>query len=153
MIRFYLKTEWKIPFPLQITWDAIMQTEEWPRWWKYVKKVEVLEPGEASGLNSVTRFHWTTRLPYRLTLDLKLTRIETRRLLETAVTGDLTGRGRCVLTAQPDYTAVLFIWEVSPCRSWMNFFSPVARTAFEWNHRQVMLEGEKSLIRRLSSGR
>ena len=46
-------------------------------------------------------------------------------------------------------TAVLYEWEVSTTRAWMNLLSPLMRPAFEWNHDWVMARGGEGLARLL----
>jgi len=53
-------TLWKINAPLADVWEIISDTEHFPEWWKAVKKIEILERGDASGVNTGL-FHPTFR--------------------------------------------------------------------------------------------
>ena len=37
--RFDLVTTWHLAAPLEAVWVALVQTEEWPSWWRAVKRV------------------------------------------------------------------------------------------------------------------
>ena len=151
MTNFSLITAWNIPAPLETVWNTVLKTEAWPSWWKYVKSVEELQPGNKSGINNIRRYTWKTCLPYQLTLDLCVTRLEPYHIIETDVSGDLAGEGRCQLSTHQGYTKVRYEWNVHTCKPWMNWLSPIARTVFEWNHHQVMKNGENSLIQYLDT--
>src|SRR5205814_5900387 len=69
-------SNWDVSAPLQLVWDAIYNSEHWPRWWPYVAAVELLVPGNAQGEGAVRRYTWTTRLPYRLVFDLRVTTVD-----------------------------------------------------------------------------
>ena len=53
------------------------------------------------------------------------------------------------LTREDGGTLVRYNWDVRTTRWWMNLLAPIARPAFNWNHDQLMLDGGRSLARRL----
>jgi len=69
--RYALVTEWCLEAPIERVWDAIYAVEVWPRWWKYVLTVEELEKGDASGVGAVRRYTWASRLPFRLSFNMR----------------------------------------------------------------------------------
>lgn len=150
MTKFSLISDWHIPAPLETVWDAVVNTRDWPDWWPHVCSVVELHPGKPTGIDNVRRYCWNTCLPYRLVLDLRVTRLEPCRVVETYVSGDLQGHGRCLLAAQGNTTNVRYEWNVSTCKPWMNWLAPVAYPVFVWNHRQVMHHGEQGLIAKLT---
>ena len=46
-------------------------------------------------------------------------------------------------------TEVLYEWNVSTTKPWMNLLAPVARPAFEWNHDWVMSHGGTGIAKLL----
>jgi hypothetical protein len=48
-------------------------------------------------------------------------------------------------------TAVLYDWEVSSTKRWMNLLGPLGRPVFEHNHDVVMSWGGEGLARRLGA--
>ena len=63
--------------------------------------------------------------------------------------GELQGTGRWRLFEQDGVTAVLYEWNVSTTKPWMNLLAPVARPVFAWNHDVVMGWGGQGLAGRL----
>jgi hypothetical protein len=59
--------------------------------------------------------------------------------------GELTGVGRWRLFEEDGVTAVLYEWNVTTSRAWMNLLAPVARPVFEWNHDWVMARGAEGI--------
>ena len=64
MADYDFVTRWSFNAPIERVWGFIADAERWPTWWKYVAKVEVLEPGDETGVGRVLRMTWRTRLPY-----------------------------------------------------------------------------------------
>ena len=151
MTDFSLFTTWHIPAPIESVWPCLVHTETWPSWWKYVKSVEEMESGAPTGVFNKRRFRWRTRLPYHLNLDLTVTQIIPYRRITVAVQGDLSGTGRCRVSADSERTTVEFHWQVKTCKPWMDRISLISRPLFEWNHTQVMKQGELSLVKYLSA--
>ncbi|MEN8260751.1 MAG: SRPBCC family protein, partial [Pseudomonadota bacterium] len=92
---YELESRWWLDAPVERVWECLCHPEHWTSWWEYVERVEQVERGEENGIGSVRRYVWKTRLPYRLILDMRVTRVDPGRLLEVAVSGDLEGCGRC----------------------------------------------------------
>ncbi len=143
-------TRWEVKAPLEKVWDALFDSDRWPAWWKGVERVEKIRP--ASGpheVGSVRRFTWKSRLPYRLTFDMTITRVEPHSLIESTAEGELQGTGRWTFSSIDGVTAVRYDWNVRPPQPWMNLLAPVARPLFRWNHNVVMgwgLEGLRKVI-------
>jgi len=74
--QFNLMTEWRLDAPVERVWPLLTSIEEWPLWWRAVSQVELLKAGDANGLGSIHRITWKTALPYQLTFDTRMTRIE-----------------------------------------------------------------------------
>lgn len=151
---FKLVTDWKIPAPLPAVWDALAQPEQWPSWWPAVLAVELIEPGDAEGVGAYRRMTWRTALPYRITFNMRTTRVERHALIEGRADGELTGTGRWILApAVPSPilagTDVRYEWIVEMTKPWMRLAAPLARPLFAWNHRKVMEWGRQGLTQKL----
>ena len=149
MMQFALVTRWHLDAPIERVWDAIVSVETWPRWWRYVLAVEELRPGDGDGLGALRRYTWASRLPYRLSFDMRVSAVERPTLLEGVAEGDLAGTGRWRLSAQSATTHVRYEWTVAVTKAWMRVFSPLLEPAFRWNHNEVMAEGGRGLARHL----
>jgi uncharacterized protein YndB with AHSA1/START domain len=147
--RYALQTQWLLDAPIERIWDALLAAEEWPRWWRYVESVELLSPGDAGGIGALRRYTWSSRLPYRLTFDMRTTALSRPRFLEGSARGDLRGTGRWTLSAEARGTGVRYEWTVRTAKRWMNVLAPILAPVFEWNHDQVMAEGGRGLARHL----
>lgn len=148
--HFDLVSVWTFEAPADLVWAVIADGEHWPEWWSYVERVEQIGAGQSDGRFSVWRYSWKTLLPYKIHLDLRITRIDPPRLLEADVTGDLVGLGRFRIVALGGQTQVRCEWNVRTGRCWMTWMAPFARPIFAWNHRMVMRAGEVQLAGRLA---
>ena len=152
MIREYrFLTAWCLEAPIEPIWDALRDSERWPQWWRGVERVVEIEPGAEDGTGQLARYTWRSRLPYELTFDMRSTRLERPHLLEGEASGELAGTGRWRLFDANGATAVLYEWDVSTTRRWMNLLAPIARPIFAWNHDHVMRNGGEGLARLLGA--
>jgi hypothetical protein len=142
-------TTWILACERERVWDAIYDSEAWPRWWRGVERVVEVTPGDEDGLGQLGRYTWRSKLPYELTFEMRTTRVERPSLLEGEASGQLAGTGRWRLYEQDGVTAVIYEWNVATTKRWMNLLSPVARPVFEWNHDWVMGNGGKGLAKLL----
>ena len=150
MKQFLLVTHWHLDVPIERVWGALVTPEEWPRWWKYVHDVVELEKGDAQGIGTLRRYTWSSRLPYRLSFEMRTTALERPTFIEGVAAGDLIGTGRWRLDSLGDNsTHVQYEWTVVPGKKWMRLFAPMLAPMFAWNHDQVMREGERGLARHL----
>ncbi|MDQ1686908.1 MAG: hypothetical protein QOC82_3645 [Frankiaceae bacterium] len=151
MATYSFLTTWCLDAPIEPVWDLISSSEHYPEWWKGVRSVTELEPGGENGVGALSRFEWRSKLPYSLEFDLRVTRSEPPYLLEAHASGELEGVGVWRLYSNETGTAVIYSWDVSTTRGWMNRLAPVARPAFAWNHDYVMRQGAIGLSTRLGA--
>lgn len=149
MNQYSLVTHWHLDAPVERVWRAIVAVEGWPGWWKYVRSVVELEKGGEDGLGSLRRYTWTSRLPYRLSFEMRVSAVKRPSFLEGVATGELAGTGRWYLAPEGETTRVRYEWTVSTTKPWMKLLAPIMAPAFRWNHDQVMAEGARGLARHL----
>ncbi|ADJ28541.1 AI-2E family transporter [Nitrosococcus watsonii] len=149
--QYSLLTTWRIEAPIEAVWNAISNTENWPAWWNYVERVVQLESGDKNGLGSRYCLLWRTRLPYRISLESKVTRIEAPVLVEAIVSGDVEGWGRWRLASEGSITEVRYDWHVRVTKFWMNWLTSLLKPVFKWNHSVVMQQGGEGLARHLNA--
>jgi hypothetical protein len=142
-------TIWHVDAPIERVWNEIYHSSEWPTWWKGVERVSEIRQGDATGVGSIHRYTWKSKLPYRLSFDMENIRIDPPVLLEGIAMGELQGRGLWQLSANGSETLVRYDWRVETTKRWMNLLSPIARPLFEWNHNVVMSWGAQGLAKRL----
>jgi hypothetical protein len=149
MTQFSLLSCWHLDAPIARVWDALIAVDDWPRWWRYVQDVVTLEEGDREGLGSLRRYTWSSRLPYRLSFDMRTTALRRPECMEGVAAGDLKGTGRWALRALGNTSCVRYEWTVSVEKPWMTVLSPLLAPVYEWNHNQVMDEGGRGLARHL----
>jgi hypothetical protein len=116
-----------------------------------VKRVVELKRGDAAGLGAIRRFTWSSKLPYSLSFDVTVTKIEKPRLLEGTASGELDGTGTWHLAERAGAVEVRYDWRVRTTKAWMRLVAPLARPVFAWNHHGVMRAGGEGLARRLGT--
>jgi uncharacterized protein YndB with AHSA1/START domain len=142
-------TTWLLTAPREQVWDAVYESERWPQWWHGVLEAEKLEEGDETGVGQYGRYVWKSKLPYKLEFHVRTTKVEKPHLLEGDAEGELAGVGRWRLFEQDGVTAVLYEWNVSTTRPWMNAISPIARPVFAVNHDYVMRNGGTGIAKLL----
>ena len=110
-----------------------------------------LEEGDENGIGQYGRYVWKSKLPYKLEFFVRTTKVEKPYLLEGDASGELSGVGRWRLFEQGPTTAVLYEWNVSTTRAWMNLLAPVGRPVFAVNHDYVMRNGGRGLAQLLGA--
>jgi uncharacterized protein YndB with AHSA1/START domain len=151
MAQYSFLTTWLLEAERERVWDAIYDSERWPRWWRGVLEAEKLEEGDESGVGQFGRYVWKSKLPYRLEFHARTTRVEKPHLLEGTVEGELAGTGTWRLFEEGGVTAVTYRWEVRTTKAWMNLLTPVARPIFSVNHDYVMRNGGEGLAKLLGA--
>jgi uncharacterized protein YndB with AHSA1/START domain len=147
--RFELVSEWRFDTPVERIWAELITPEAWPQWWRAVKKVEAVSPGDSRGVGAVRRFTWGSALPYTLSFSTTATRIEPMTLIEGRAHGELDGFGRWTLRPEGQGTYVRYDWLVDVTKPWQVALAPLLRPAFAWNHNVVMGWGYEDLKTRL----
>jgi uncharacterized protein YndB with AHSA1/START domain len=142
-------TTWLLDCAREPVWEAILDQRAWPSWWRGVREVVELEPGDENGVGSHSRLTWRSRLPYDLVFEARTRVVERPRLIEAEAFGELTGTGRWRLFEQDGVTAVTYEWNVATTKRWMNALAPLLGPVFEANHDWVMRSGASGVARLL----
>jgi uncharacterized protein YndB with AHSA1/START domain len=148
--QYEFLTTWCLDAPIDRVFDVLRDSRGYPRWWKGVTGVVALADGDPDGVGEVNRFTWRSVLPYELSFETRVTRVERPHLLEGTATGELEGTGTWRLY-EGRGTAAVYEWRVRTTRAWMNVLGPVARPVFAWNHDVVMRQGADGLARELGA--
>lgn len=150
--HFDLVSHWHIEAPVGRVWAALTDVETWPRWWPYVRQVQTLRRGDASGLGSLRRIAWATRLPYDIEIEIEAIESLRHERLRGRSAGQLRGEGLWLLRAEGSHTEVTYVWRVELAQPWMRWLAPVLAPLFRWNHDGVMRAGAAGLARHLAAG-
>lgn len=153
MADYAFITEWFFEAPIERVFAEIDAAEQWPSFWRGVRKVEVLERPAQGTIGVRTRNTWKSALPYELSFDTEVVAYEAPHHIEVKASGELSGRGRWELRSERGGTRVTYLWNVATTRVWMNLLAPVLRPLFKWNHDVVMRWGYEGFRRRLAHPR
>ena len=142
-------TEWWTPAPTDRVWEVIANYSTWPNWWKGIQSVEVVRGGDESGVGTILRQRWRSRVPYTLVFDLEMLQIEGGKLLDGRASGDLVGACRWILAPVDGGTRLCFYVDVQTGRWWMNLPIPFAPRVVRASFETIMEWGRKGLARTL----
>ena len=92
MTAYHFVSTWRLHAPIEGL-GRDFHTERWPSWWKYVHRVDQLDPGDADGLGRRQHLVFTIRLPYQLGFDIQVRHLQPPTALEAVATGELDGVG------------------------------------------------------------
>ena len=151
MPHYEFETTWKLRTPLPGVWGAIVASERWPEWWRGVERVEPLQVGDEQGIGARHRLTWRSKLPYTLSFETEVVRVEPMSLIEGRASGELEGVGIWRLAEEDGVTTAHYTWRVRTTRWWMNLLAPIGRPAFRWNHDYVMHNGAVGLAKLLGA--
>ena len=130
-------------------WAALTDPTTWPHWWPYAEHVQTLREGDPNGVGSLRRIDWSTRLPYRIVIEVEGVESVRHQRLRVRSLGQLDGEGLWLLRAEPGFTDVTYVWRVRLTRPWIRWLAPLLAPLFRWNHKGVMRAGEAGLRRHL----
>lgn len=143
--HFDLVSHWRLRAPVDRVWAALADPAGWPAWWPYVQQVQALREGGRDGVGSVRRIAWSTRLPYRLEIEVEAIESVRYQRLRGLSRGQLVGEGLWLLRAEDGFTDVTYVWRVRLVKRWMRWLAPLLAPLFRWNHEGVMRAGEAGL--------
>jgi Polyketide cyclase / dehydrase and lipid transport len=147
---YRFRSAWHLPATVDAAWEAVSDAECWPQWWPAVSSAEVLERGDPHPLGQTVRFRLRAPLGYRLAVRTRVVDADPPRMITADVLGQLQGRGRWELQAEPGGVRVDQLWEVDVTRRWMRVLSPVAAPLFRWSHDRAARRGGDGLARWLA---
>ena len=107
-----------------------------------------LDEGDEAGVGQVGRYTWRSKLPYDL--EFEMTTTQGRQAAPARGRGARaswpgSGAGACSSRTARAVTAVVYEWNVSTTKPWMNLLAPLARPLFAWNHDWVMRNGGEGI--------
>ena len=146
MARYHFVTEFGVSADRETVWSTVQDPTGWPVWWRWLKRVDLLEEGGADNLGARYRYSFGTALPYTLSFETLTTNIERPAVADAAASGELEGSGHWRLSeADAGGTDVSYTWLVETTKAWMNALAPVARPLFSWNHDVLMRDFAKGV--------
>jgi uncharacterized protein YndB with AHSA1/START domain len=147
------RTEWSIPAPVPVVYEAMTSRSAVRQWWPSMELVDDGGVDELRRGSSVDfRVHQTPEVahlapPFRI--HCVYTDVEPARRLREVVTGDLSGVLETFFREDLDRTGtrVTFDWYVRVTNPVLNLLGYVAEAVYRHSHDSVMREGEDGLRR------
>ncbi len=149
MAGYRFLTVWWTAAVTDRVWEILANYAAWPTWWRGIRSVEVLRRGDDNGIGTILRQRWHSRVPYTLTFDLEMLRIEGGKLLDGRASGDLEGTCSWTLITVDGGTELRFYADVRTGRWWMNLPVPFASRVVQASFDTIMGWGREGLARTL----
>ena len=135
--------EWEVDAPQERVFDALADARTYPEWWTPIYKQ--VESDGAPEVGRTSRQRFKANLPYTLTTESTITRMERPNEFEVEVEGDLRGRGVWTLTPRDGKVHVRFDWRVLADRPLLRRLTPILRPLFRWNHNVAIKAAMRNL--------
>jgi uncharacterized protein YndB with AHSA1/START domain len=143
------RTEWDIPAPLPVVYDAMTSREAVREWWPDMELVDYGEDDDLQVGSTVSfRVHQApevARLAPPFQIHCIYTDVEPESRLRETVDGDLSGVLETLFHAQENGTRITFTWYVRVRNPALNLLGYVAERMYRHSHDHVMELGEKGL--------
>jgi hypothetical protein len=152
MVKTYdWRTEWSIPAPLPVVYEAMTSRSAVRRWWPAMELVDD-DGGDQLRVGSTVSFRVhqapeVARLAPPFRIHCLYTDVEPERRLREVVSGDLSGVLETLFEVAPDWsgTRVTFNWYVRVTNPALNLLGYVAERVYRHSHDSVMGAGESGL--------
>src|SRR5215210_2173390 len=143
------RTEWTIPAPLPVVYEAMTSREAVREWWPDMELVDDSGDDDLRVGSTVSfQVHQApevARLAPPFKIHCLYTDVEPQSRLRETVTGDLSGVLEVLFHEQEDNTGVTFSWYVRVTNPALNLLGYVAERMYRHSHDHVMESGEKGL--------
>jgi uncharacterized protein YndB with AHSA1/START domain len=129
-------------------WDVIGEVEQFEGWWPWLEEFRL----EGGSLQEGAVLHGVIAppLPYRMRVQIELTRCEPPRRIEARVHGDLEGEASLELRARGAGSSVEVAWTVEMMQRPMRLADRMAHPLLQWGHDRVVEITVAGFRRRLS---
>ncbi len=144
-------TEWFIPAPLPVVYEAMTSRSAVRQWWPSMQLVDDSGEDKRGGGSTVSfQVHQApevARLAPPFRIYCVYTDVEPERRLREVVTGDLSGVLETLFEGGPNGagTRVAFNWYVRVTNPALNLLGYAAERVYRHSHDSVMKEGESGL--------
>jgi uncharacterized protein YndB with AHSA1/START domain len=143
------RTQWNIPAPLPVVYEAMTSREAVREWWPDMELVDDSGGDDLKVGSTVSfRVHQApeiARLAPPFQIHCLYTDVEPESRLRETVEGDLTGVLETLFEGQENSTLMTFSWYVRVTNPALNLLGYVAERMYRHSHDHVMDLGEKGL--------
>ena len=139
------------PVPPEELWSAIERLDQFERWWGWLGHLQVDGTGLQQG--SVLRGTVSPPVPYRMRINVELTRSVRGELIDAVVSGDLAGDAHLRLRPDGQGTIADVAWSLEMLQRPMRLAARVAYPLLRWGHDRVVEATVSSFRRQLRASR
>jgi carbon monoxide dehydrogenase subunit G len=117
-------------------WEIIQEVDQFETWWPWLENFR-LEGGTLHN-GAVLSGVVAPPLPYRMRIEIELTRWEPQHTIGALINGDLNGDATVDLRHQGDGTEVEVAWKVEMMQAPMRLADRFAHPLLQWGHDRVV---------------
>jgi hypothetical protein len=139
---------WVFPVPPDQLWAVLSQTDDYPRWWRWLRRFEC--DGLVAGAEAVCVVQGP--VPHALRFRINVVDVEPARFVRTEVRGDLEGPARLEIAPHAEGSDVRLLWEVELRSPLLRPMARWARPLMQWGHDWVVDTGVDAFRRRAFAG-
>jgi hypothetical protein len=141
---FRFDRTWTFDVPPDALWAALARTDDYPRWWPWLRELS------GDGLVPGGRTECVVRapIPYTLRFTVVVGELEPGRRVDAVVEGDLAGPARLEVDGDGAGSRVRLLWEVDLRPPALRAAARVGRPVMEWGHDWVVANGVEQFLRR-----
>ena len=146
---FRFERAWSFPVGRLEMWDLLLDTDAYQGWWGWLRRFDAPRIEEGARALAVIG----PPLPYTLSVQVTVQRLEPGRRIEAVVGGDLGGLAVLELEDSdaglgPPGTDARLSWALDLRQPALRLFSRVGRPVLEWGHNWVVETGVEQFRRR-----
>jgi hypothetical protein len=130
-------------------WEIIQEVDQYEGWWPWLEEFRL--EGGSLRTGAVLRGVVSPPLPYRMRIEVELTRYEPHHTIEALIHGDLKGDASVELEHQGAGTDVEVAWTVEMMQAPMRLADRFAHPVLQWGHDRVVEITIAGFQRRLQS--
>jgi len=136
---------WRFDVPREELWHRIVSTDEYRRWWPWLRSFE-----PDGGLAANRR--WTCvvapPLPYTVRFHIHFDRVDPGHLVESIVTGDIGGTARLTIDDDGAGSRAQLVSALHPNNALLQGFGIIARPLVEHGHNWILDQGRRQFVER-----
>jgi Polyketide cyclase / dehydrase and lipid transport len=141
----------EFPVPPAVMWETIQEVDQFEGWWPWLEEFRL--DGGSLRTGAVLSGVVAPPLPYRMRIDVELTRCEPLRTIDALIHGDLEGVATLEARHRGAGTEVEVAWTVEMMQAPMRLADRVAHPLLQWGHDRVVELTIAGFRQRLTSDR
>jgi hypothetical protein len=144
--EYHFITRWRVRASIQDVSSILGNAKDLERWWPSVYlKVEILEPGDGSGVGQVVELFTKGFLPYTLRWKFRVNKSDAPHGFTLQAFGDFVGRGIWTFMQAGEFCEIEYDWRIDAQKPILKHLSFLMKPIFSANHHWAMARGLESL--------